>query len=93
MHTDSIKKGRILLGESVRQTASKMKAALENDGYEVDQAVDGVQCLEKARASRPELVVLDILLPKIHGIEVLKELRADPGTASTGVIVCTCEGL
>jgi phosphoribosyl 1,2-cyclic phosphodiesterase/ActR/RegA family two-component response regulator len=91
MHTDSTKKGRILLGESIRQTASKMKAALESDGYEVEQAADGEQCLEKARTSRPELVVLDILLPKIHGIEVLKELRADPGTAGTGVIVCTAK--
>ena len=89
MRTDSTHKGRVLLGESVRQTASQMKQALEGAGYQVDEAPDGEVCLQKAKGSHPDLVVLDILLPKVHGIEVLKELRADPGTAGTGVMVCT----
>jgi phosphoribosyl 1,2-cyclic phosphodiesterase/CheY-like chemotaxis protein len=91
MQSDSSKKGRILIGESVRQTSSRMREALQTAGYDVDEAADGEECLAKARAHRPNLVLLNIQLPKLHGIEVLKELRADPATAGLGVIVCTAK--
>jgi CheY-like chemotaxis protein/phosphoribosyl 1,2-cyclic phosphodiesterase len=84
-------KGRILLGEDVRLIAFRMRQALEAAGYEVREAADGEQCLQAARTSPPDLVILDIMMPKLHGIEVLKALRADARTAHVGVIVCTAK--
>lgn len=68
-----------------------MRQALEQAGYTVEEAGDGEECLAKARASKPDLVILDIMMPKLHGIEVLKALRSDADTAEMGVIVCTAK--
>jgi CheY-like chemotaxis protein len=91
MSTTSKTKGRILLGEDVRLIAFRMRQALEQAGYTVDEAADGEACLAKARASRPDLLILDIMMPKLHGIEVLKALRGSSETAEIGVIVCTAK--
>ncbi len=71
--------------------AFKMAQALQAAGYEVEMAGDGEECLTKARQNPPDLVVLDIMMPKMHGIEVLKTLRDEHRTAKTGVIVCTAK--
>ena len=84
-------KGRILIGEDVNVIAAEMAQALEGSGYAIDVAGDGEECLRKARASLPDLLLLDIMMPKLHGIEVLRSLRASPETAGTGVIVCTAK--
>jgi DNA-binding response OmpR family regulator len=82
-------KGRILIGEDVRLIAFRMRQTLEAAGYNVEGAVDGAECLAKAIAQQPDLVILDIMMPKLHGIEVLKALRTEARTAAIGVIVCT----
>jgi DNA-binding response OmpR family regulator len=84
-------KGRVLIGEDVLTIASKMRQALEDDGYAVEQAPDGEAVLRKVRVFEPDLVVLDIMMPKIHGIAVLKELRSDPATSKIGVLMCTAK--
>ena len=84
-------KGRVLIAEDVRVIAFKMAQALEAAGYTVELAADGEECLGKARQEPPDLVVLDIMMPKMHGIEVLKALRDEHRTARTGVIVCTAK--
>jgi len=71
--------------------AFKMSQALEAAGYTVEMAADGEECLGKARQGSPDLIVLDIMMPKMHGIEVLKTLRDEHRTARTGVIVCTAK--
>ena len=91
MSSDSSPKGRILIGEDVRLIAFRMTKVLEDAGYEVASAVDGEECLRIARTNPPDLLVLDIMMPKLHGIEVLKALRADPATEKVGVIVCTAK--
>jgi CheY-like chemotaxis protein/phosphoribosyl 1,2-cyclic phosphodiesterase len=80
---------RILIAEDAEVMAQLMRTALANQGYEVDVAVDGQECLEKVQASPPDLLILDIMLPKVHGIEVLRRLKSDPRTQQVGVIVCT----
>ena len=62
---------------------------LEAEGFEVEVIGDGQQALERLKTSRPDLVLLDLMLPKVHGIEVLKFIRAQPATASLPVIVFT----
>jgi len=91
MSTNASPKGSILIGEDVRLIAFRMRQALEGAGYSVEEAADGEQCLAKARVTKPDLVILDIMMPKLHGIDVLKALRADKKTEAIGVIVCTAK--
>jgi len=84
-------KGRILIGEDVGVVALKMRQALEKSGYQVEVAADGKACLEQALLTAPDLVMLDIMMPKLHGIDVLKALRADPRTRDIGVMVCSAK--
>lgn len=59
------------------------------EGYEVVIAEDGVEGLEKSRSEHPNLILLDIMMPKMNGLEVLEKLKADPETKSTPVIMLT----
>lgn len=56
-------------------------------GYEFCEATDGVECVELARKVRPNLLILDLMLPGKSGLEVLAELRSDPDLASARVVV------
>jgi DNA-binding response OmpR family regulator len=60
---------------------------LEKRGYQVTTAVDGADALEKIASARPVLVVLDIVLPKMNGYEVLRQLRASETTRGIKVIL------
>jgi CheY-like chemotaxis protein len=60
-------------------------------GYEFAEAEDGRACLEVAREVLPDLVVLDMMLPGLTGLEVLRELRRDPALAAIPVIVLTAQ--
>ena len=59
------------------------------EGYEVDVAEDGVDGLRRAKKTLPTLILLDIMMPKMNGIEVLNELKRDPLTVKIPVIVLT----
>ena len=84
-------KGRILIGEDVREIADDMLTALNSAGYLCELTHDGEQCLRRAREERPDLVLLDIMMPKLHGIEVLRALRSSPETAGIDVIMCSAK--
>lgn len=58
-------------------------------GFEVDTAADGFEALEKVEPFKPDLILLDILMPKINGINVLKELKSKVATRSIPVILLT----
>jgi two-component system alkaline phosphatase synthesis response regulator PhoP len=62
------------------------------EGYQVLTALDGEQALEKARAERPDLIVLDIMMPKLDGYETCKMLKADPETRSIPIILLSAKG-
>lgn len=57
--------------------------------YEVELAADGQEGLEKVRISKPTLILLDIMMPKMNGLEVLEKLKADPDTRTIPVIILT----
>src|SRR5476651_1809800 len=88
---DPKKKGSVLIAEDVQVISRKMVISLEQCGYTVALAEDGEQCLKMARELQPNLLILDIMMPKMHGIEVLKQLRADPATQHIGVVICTAK--
>jgi DNA-binding response OmpR family regulator len=62
---------------------------LEHSGYTVLQARDGQEALDLARTSRPDLAVLDVMMPKIDGFEVTRRLRADDSTTRMPIILLT----
>jgi two-component system, OmpR family, alkaline phosphatase synthesis response regulator PhoP len=65
------------------------QTAFTFDGYEVVMAPDGEQGLEKIRHEHPDLVLLDIMMPHMNGLEVLDRLKADPDTKKIPVIMLT----
>jgi DNA-binding response OmpR family regulator len=80
---------RIVIVEDERDMAELLAMRLQREHYEVTVAHDGVEGLQKIRNAPPDLVVLDIMLPRMSGTDVLKELRGDPRTADVPVIVLT----
>ena len=60
---------------------------LELDGYAVEVAGDGLTALEKARRDHPDIIFLDLRLPKMDGLSVLEALRGDPMTANIPVVI------
>lgn len=82
-------KERILVVEDDVDIANVVRAYLENEGYAVDVAHDGREGLQKARDDAPALIVLDWMLPGLHGIELLRRLRS---SLETPVIMLTARG-
>ena len=80
---------RILVIEDVRAISHKLTEILRTEGFQVDIAEDGEAGLAKIAEFRPHLILLDLLMPKMHGIDVLKHLRTMPGGSEIGVIVST----
>jgi CheY-like chemotaxis protein len=83
-HPDDV---RVLFVEDDASVAQMYRLKLELDGYLVDVAPDGIAALEKARTTHPDMIFLDIRLPKLDGLSVLENLRADPATAPIPVVI------
>lgn len=80
---------KILLVEDSKFLRLATERALSRAGYAVRTAIDGEQALAIARADRPDVILLDMLLPKMTGPDVLKALKNDPATAGIAVVVVT----
>lgn len=68
-------KGKVLLVDDERKILSLVRAYLEREDYQVIEATDGQQALEAFRHNSPDLIVLDLMLPKLDGLEVCREIR------------------
>ncbi len=66
--------------------------SLGAEGYEVITAADGEEALAKARGEKPDLVVLDVMMPKVDGFEACRRLKNDPETRELPVILLTAKG-
>ena len=62
---------------------------LRTEGYEMISALDGETGLRLVKTEKPDLILLDLILPKVHGFEALKQLKEDPETKEIPVIVLT----
>jgi len=80
---------RILIADDVDVLSELMATVLEGDGFETERARDGEDCLEKVSIFKPDLILLDLMMPKIHGLDVLKQLKANEDTKHIGVIICS----
>ena len=77
----------VLIADDDADILSLVKAVLERSGHEVVAASDGAEALASVRARKPDLVVLDIAMPEVDGLEVLRRLRADPTTSELPVVL------
>lgn len=80
---------KVLLVDDSKFLRIATERALARAGYEVSTAADGEHALEMARETHPDLILLDMLLPKMAGPDVLKALKKDPATAGIAVVVLT----
>jgi CheY-like chemotaxis protein len=80
---------RIIIIEDNAVAANLYRGALSREGYQVIVASDGEAGLQAINESRPDLVVLDLMLPKVEGLEVLRRIRATPGLGDLPVIVAS----
>jgi DNA-binding response OmpR family regulator len=80
---------KILLVEDEPLLSNLLKQRLEKEGMEVVQAHDGEEALGFLRASKPDLIILDIILPKVSGFEILQFLQSDPQLEKAPVIIAS----
>ncbi len=80
---------RVLLVEDDPELMEFVRFMLEQEKYRVITASDGEDGLNKGRTERPDIILLDVLLPKIHGFEVCERLRQDPATCLIPIIMVT----
>ena len=78
---------RVLVVEDDRFLRRACEASLRHRGFDVIVAADGEEGLQLARAERPALILLDLLMPKMSGLEVLRALKADEATRGIPVLV------
>lgn len=78
---------RILLAEDDRFLRKAAETALKRQGFSVLAAVDGDEALRMARTEAPDLILLDLIMPKLQGFEVLRALKADTATATIPIII------
>jgi len=81
--------GKILVVDDYPANVKLLERNLHAAGYETVAAYDGEEALEKVRSERPDLILLDIMLPKFNGFEVCRHLRADEATAVIPIIMIT----
>ena len=84
--------GRVLVVEDEPDIRDLLAFHLEREGYLVTRASTGAEALRQLRATAPDLVILDLMLPEMDGLEVCRRLRADAGTAALPVIMLTAKG-
>jgi len=82
----------VLVIEDEKEIRDLVKYNLERAGFRVATAADGEDGLEAAYSSRPDALVLDLMLPGRNGLEVLRELRSEPATRDLPVVVLTARG-
>ncbi|MER0243210.1 response regulator transcription factor [Streptomyces sp. HSW2009] len=80
---------RILVAEDDEKQSRLIRVYLEREGNAVQVVADGRAALEKARSNRPDLIVLDVMLPYVDGLDVCRILRTEPGTEDVPILLLT----
>lgn len=85
-------KKRVLMADDSKTALMMATTALKSSPYEVTTAADGEEALNKALADPPDVVVLDVMMPKLDGFEVCRRLRAADATKHLPIIMLTTRG-
>ena len=83
---------KVLIADDEQNIVISLDFLLRREGFEVLVAADGEEALAKIRSDRPDLVLLDVMMPKMDGFGVCQALRADPELASIRVLMLTAKG-
>ena len=84
---------KILLVEDNELNRDMLSRRLSRRGYEVEVAVDGAQGIEMARSVTPDLILMDVGLPGIDGLEATRRLKAEPGTRAIPIVALTANAM
>jgi len=82
---------KILAVDDERHIVRLIQVNLERAGYQVSTAFDGNEALKKVEADKPDLIVLDVMMPRMDGFEVLKRLQANPETREIPIVMLTAK--
>ena len=80
---------KILVVDDDPDILDAITTILSTQPYSIDTARDGVECVDKVRADVPDLIVLDLLMPKVDGFAVVRELRDNPRYAKVPILILT----
>ena len=80
---------KVLIVDDNQQNAELLEAHLDGTGYDTRIATDGAAAVAAAREWAPDVVLLDVMMPRVSGFEVCQRLRADPATRAAGVLMVT----
>ncbi|MGH9857115.1 MAG: response regulator [Acidobacteriota bacterium] len=83
---------RVLVVEDNEDWRAIMSLFLTRMGYEVVQATDGIEAIQKATGERPDLILMDHKLPKMSGLEATARIKENPSTTDIPVVLCTAFG-
>lgn len=83
---------RVLIVEDEPDIRDLVVHHLKREGYQVSAAASGEEALRQVRAAPPDLVLLDLMMPAMDGLEVCRRLRQDPATASLPIVMLTAKG-
>ncbi len=86
-----MKRNRILVVEDEESLLKLESILLSSKGYNVTGVMDGKSALEEVMAHRPDLVILDIMLPEIDGFEVCRRIKENPATSTIPVVMLTAK--
>ena len=84
---------KILIADDEPHIVTALEFLLVQSGYEVDVARNGDEALARIRSGRPDLVLLDVMMPAKSGYEVCREVRASPELAGTKVVMLSAKGV
>jgi two-component system, OmpR family, response regulator len=84
--------GQVLLIEDEPNIAEALRFILTRDGWTVSLQADGAQALVSVARHKPDVVILDLMLPGASGLDILRALRANPATADLPVLMLTAKG-
>ena len=85
-------KGKILVVDDEINITQILEFSIGAEGYEVITAANGEEAIDKARREQPDLIILDIMMPKIDGYEACRILKANPLTKGIPVVLLTAKG-
>lgn len=80
---------KLLIVDDEDGVRALVRMTLDNGDYQIIEASEGLEALDLAREFRPDLVLLDVMLPDLSGMDVCRKIKDDPGLASTTVVMLT----
>ena len=83
---------KVLVAEDEPSIVISLEFLLKNAGHEVSVAGNGQEALDLTERVRPDLIVLDVMLPSVDGFEVCRRIRANPATRNTRILILTARG-